>query len=110
MKLLMSLMRTAWAMPERALKAGIAVLSRDEWFAAERMQTLEERQARHKEALEARRGDPIKGARYATVRDGVATIAVEGVIFRRASSFDVLCGDNPTTYAVLMRDLQAALD
>ncbi len=99
MKLWMSMMRTAWAMTERSMKVGIAVLSRDQYFAEAR-----------KQALESRQGAPLKNAKTTAVRGGVAIIPIAGVLFRRADAFEELCGGASATYAAIMKDLQAALD
>lgn len=99
MRLILSMMRTAWAMPERAMKVGIAALTRDQFFAAER-----------REALESRNGAPLKNAKNANVRDGVAVIPIAGVLFRRADAFEEMCGGASATYGALRKDLQAALD
>lgn len=60
------------------------------------------------QALEAYRGTQLSRAERATRRGDVAVIEVTGPLFRRANLFTALSG--ATSYDVLRRDLQAALD
>jgi signal peptide peptidase SppA len=97
--LLVAMSRTAWAMTDRMMKIGIAVLSRDQWFGELR-----------REALEATEGQPLKNTKCATVRDGVAVVPVVGPIFRRADAFEEMCGGESATYEALRKDFQKAID
>lgn len=97
--LLMAMSRTAWAMTDRAMKVGIAVLSRDEWFAELR-----------REALNAREGKPLQQAKRVAVYDGVAVVPVVGPIFRRADAFEEMCGGESATYDALRKDFQKTLE
>lgn len=61
-----------------------------------------------KQALEKQLGRPLDNTRTVTVRDGVATIPVEGPLFRRADMFTEISG--ATTVESLAKDFNAALD
>jgi ClpP class serine protease len=50
-------------------------------------------------------GEPLEGARRATVRDGVAIIPVMGALWHYANIMTALCGD--TSYEQIMGDLRA---
>lgn len=84
---------TPWAISESGLQRVLAIASRAMLFP---------------EALEQFSGEPLESTRSVTVRDGVATIPVEGVLVRRASWFDALCG--AVSYETLAKDLRATLD
>lgn len=60
------------------------------------------------EAVEAQLGRPLDGTRTVTVRDGVATIPLEGPIFRRAGLFAAISGG--ASVEDLGLDLTAALN
>lgn len=60
------------------------------------------------EALAARQGRPLRNARRAHTREGVAVIEAVGPIFRYANLFTEISG--ATSTEVLAMDLQAALD
>lgn len=59
-----------------------------------------------REAVQLIRGEPMPKTRGVTVRDGVATVAVVGPIFRRANLFSMFSGG--TSLEVLARDLREA--
>jgi capsid assembly protease len=59
------------------------------------------------EALAARVGKPLENARRVDVRDGVATIEVNGPIFRKANLFTRISG--ATSMDVLARDFTEAM-
>ncbi|WP_052960644.1 S49 family peptidase [Rhodopseudomonas palustris] len=83
-----------WAMDEAALQAVIEIASREHQITPE--------------ALEAYRAQELDRAERATVRDGVAILNVDGPLFKRANLMTMFCG--ATSYDVLRRDLQTALD
>lgn len=60
------------------------------------------------EALEAYRARTLERAERARVRDGVAILDVSGPLFKKANLFVEVSG--ATSYDILRRDLQAALD
>ncbi|MEN5278071.1 S49 family peptidase [Brucella sp. TWI432] len=60
------------------------------------------------EVLEKYRSRPLDRSERATQRDGVAILNVHGALFKRANLFVEMCG--ATSYDILRRDLQAALD
>jgi ClpP class serine protease len=60
------------------------------------------------EALERLRGEQLDNTHEVTVRDGIATIPVEGPLIRRASFFQRISG--ATSYQDLALDFAAALD
>lgn len=60
------------------------------------------------EALEAKIGKPVNADELMTVRDGVATIRVQGPLFRYANIFTMISG--ATSYQTLATDLQQAVD
>lgn len=84
----------AWAMEETALSGLLNVAAREH--------------SATPEALAAYRAEALKKADRATMRDGVAILSVEGPLFKKANLMTELCG--ATSYATLMRDLQAAVD
>lgn len=61
-----------------------------------------------KEAVEKQLGRPLDNTRTVTHRDGVATIPVEGPLFRRADMFTEISG--ATTVETLAKDFNAALE
>ena len=83
-----------WAMDEAALQAVIEIASREHQITPE--------------ALEAYRAGELDRAERATFRDGVAILNVDCPLFKRANLMTMFCG--ATSYDVLRRDLQAALD
>lgn len=60
-----------------------------------------------KKALEKELGRPLDNTHTVTIRDGVATIPVEGPIFRRADMFTEISG--ATTVETLAKDFNEAL-
>lgn len=60
------------------------------------------------EALETKLGRELDNARTVTVRDGVATVPVNGPIFRYANLFTEISG--ATSTQVLATDIQTAMD
>ena len=60
------------------------------------------------EALEGYRAQAAQRGERLSVRDGVGILRVEGPLFKRANILTEFCG--ATSYEVLRRDLQSALD
>jgi signal peptide peptidase SppA len=60
------------------------------------------------EAVAAQLGRPLENAHVVTVRDGVATIPIDGPIFRHANLLTEVSG--ATSIEVLAQDLRTALD
>lgn len=60
------------------------------------------------QALEQRSGKRLDNTRLVTVRDGIATIAVNGPLVKRASWFDAVSG--ASDYEAIARDLRTSLD
>jgi capsid assembly protease len=60
------------------------------------------------EALESKLGRPLGNTMTASIRDGIATIPVEGAMFKRASWFQAVSG--ATDYTTIAKDLTAALE
>jgi len=60
------------------------------------------------ETLEAYRAEQSQNGERMRVRDGVAILSVEGPLFKKANLFVAMSG--ATSYEILRRDLQAALD
>jgi ClpP class serine protease len=60
-----------------------------------------------KEALEKELGKPLDNTRTVTIRNGVATIPIEGPIFRYADFFSEISG--ATTYETLAKDFGGAM-
>lgn len=58
-------------------------------------------------ALERQRGEPLPGTRMTTVRNGIATIAIDGVIIPKADFFSEMSG--AVSLASIARDFNAAL-
>ncbi len=81
-----------WAITDNGLRRVLAVVSRAE------MPT----------SLEQALGQPKEQTRLVTVRNGIATIPVSGVLVRRASWFDAMCG--AVDYVTLARELRSVLD
>ncbi|MDP4022055.1 S49 family peptidase [Methylobacterium sp. NEAU 140] len=84
----------AWAIEEESLAKLIEIASREHEPSPQ--------------ALEAYRAQTLAKAERATYRDGVAIVSVEGPLFKRANLMTEFCG--ATSYDVLRRDLQAAVD
>ncbi|WP_162239998.1 S49 family peptidase [Methylobacterium sp. Leaf99] len=83
---------SAWAMEKDALAKLFEIVSREP----------------SPVALEAYRSQALARAERASVRDGVAIISAEGPLFKRANFMTEFFG--ATSYDVLRRDLQAAVD
>lgn len=66
------------------------------------------REALPAEAIEAYMGEPLEHTYSATTRDGIATLCIEGPIFKRADWFSRMSG--ATSYTDLALDLHIALD
>jgi ClpP class serine protease/plasmid stability protein len=81
---------------DQGLRLVFAVISRDEFFAAERVK-----------AMEAIDGEPLENAHAVTTRDGVACIPIHGPLFRFGSFFTEISG--ATSYDTIRKDLQTAL-
>lgn len=60
------------------------------------------------EALQERAGEPLDNTHTVTVRDGVATIPLRGVMAQRGGMFSAISG--ATSYSTVARDLHAALE
>lgn len=82
---------------EQGLRLVFAVVSRNEFFAHDRMQ-----------ALAAHDGEPLENTHAVEVRDGVAVIPIHGPLFRFGNFFTEISG--ATSYDTIRKDLQAALD
>lgn len=70
--------------------------------------TIVDRQNADPEAVAAKLGRPLDYTHAVTVRDGVATIPVEGPLFRHGDLFTEISG--ATTYEQLATDLTSAAD
>lgn len=96
----------------RGAKNVIAALHAAHWAirqdALHQMMEIASRENVIPEALQAKLGQPANDDDSMTVRDGVATIAVSGPLFRYANIFTQISG--ATAYAMLATDLQQALD
>lgn len=84
----------AWAMDEEPLAKLIEIAGREHEPTPQ--------------ALEAYRAQSLAKAERATQRDGVAIVSIEGPLFKRANLMTEFSG--ATSYDVLRRDLQAAVD
>lgn len=87
-------LNAAWAMEEAPLRGLLEIAAREHEVTPE--------------ALEAYRAKSLEAAERATFRDGVAILDVRGPLFKRANLFTAMSG--ATSYDMLRRDLQAALD
>lgn len=96
----------------RGAKNVIAALHAAHWAirqdALHQMMEIASRENVIPEALQAKLGQPANDDDSMTVRDGVATIALSGPLFRYANIFTQISG--ATAYAMLATDLQQALD
>lgn len=82
-----------WAMTEEAIRTVIAIAART---------------SLGPEAVEAERGERLDNSRMVTVRNGVATIPVRGVLMRYGNIFGRVSG--ATSFDVLATDIRTALD
>lgn len=94
MRALEAALNTVWAMEDSALETLMTIAAREHEV------TLE--------ALEAYRAKQHDKAENMDVRDGVAILSVNGALIKRATFFSAMSG--ATSYDILRRDLQAALD
>lgn len=85
--------QTPWAMTQEALQGLLTIAARENLPI---------------EAVEAQLGRPLDNTHNVTYRNGVATIPVEGPIFRRADMFTRVSG--ATDISTLAQDLKASLD
>jgi ClpP class serine protease len=86
-----------WLITESGFQVVLGIATRREYFSAA-----------VDRALAAREGKPLANARSVTVRDGVATIPVEGTLFRHADMMNEISGG--VSYATLRLDVQRAVD
>lgn len=86
-----------WLITENGFQLVLGVATRREYFAA-----AVER------ALAARQGQRLDNSRSVTERDGIATIPVEGVLFRHAGAMEEISGG--VSYSTLRVDLQRTVD
>jgi signal peptide peptidase SppA len=93
MRALQAVCGTPWAITADALQTILEIAARENLDVA---------------AVEAQLGRPLDNTHQVTTRDGVATIPVEGPIFRRADFFTQVSG--ATSIETLATDLRAALD
>lgn len=70
--------------------------------------TIVDRENETVEAVAAKLGRPLDNTHAVSVRDGVATIPVDGPLFKRADFFSAISG--ATTYEQIATDLTAALE
>jgi signal peptide peptidase SppA len=94
MRALEAALNVVWAMEERSLETLLEIAAREHDVTPE--------------ALEAYRAKSLAQAEQATVRDGVAIISANGPLFKRANLMTALSG--ATSYDIMRRDLQAAVD
>lgn len=94
---LTAILSNPWAITTEALETIVAIAEREHEFAGGNL-----------EALEKRLGRPLGNTEVAYTRDNVAVIPVEGPLFSKANLFTMISG--ATSYDVLARDFQAALD
>lgn len=93
------------------MRAFDAVCTRPWAITEEALQTILEIAARENlspEAVAAQLGRPLENSHAVTIQDGVATIPVQGPIFRRANMFTEVSG--ATSIETLARDFRQALD
>jgi len=88
-----------WAITEDALQTIMSIAARDH---------LDKGDIEGLQAVAAKLGRPLDNTHIVTVRDGVATIPIEGPLFRHADLFSQISG--ATSIDQLATDLRAALD
>jgi signal peptide peptidase SppA len=93
MRALTAVCQTVWAMTPEALYVIMEIATRENMSI---------------DAVEAQLGRKLDNSHAVTTRDGVATIPVEGPIFRRADFFTQVSG--ATSIETLAQDLRVALD
>jgi len=98
-------------MKKRALEAVLAT----QWAilpdALETIRSIAERENEflgNLEALELKLGRPLGNTMSASIRDGIATIPIEGPLFKRANLMTAFSG--ATSYEMVARDLTVALE
>lgn len=99
--------RMPWAITEEGLRTILQIAERSLADVDLAAAIRAERETRPS-ALAAQEGRPLDNTRAVTVRDGVALLAVEGPLMRRADLFSEMSG--ATSVGTLARDFQAALD
>lgn len=107
MSLLSAITAERWLITEDGLRAILAVAEREALDSDLARAIRAERDGRPS-ALALRDGRPLDGARYASVRDGVAIVPITGPIFRRANLLTEYSGGTAT--GLLAQDVRAALD
>lgn len=96
LRALEAVLATQWAIMPETLELIASIASREHEYAG------------NVEALEAKLGRPLGNTMTASVRGGVASIPIEGPLFRRANLMTQFSG--ATSYEVAARDLTAALE
>lgn len=86
-----------WLITESGFQVVIGIATRRDYFAAA-----------VDRALAARSGKPLDNARSVTLRDGIATIPVNGTLFRHADAMNEISGG--VSYQTLRLDVQRTLD
>jgi len=95
-KALEAVLARAWAITDDALETIASIASREHEFSG------------NLEALEAKLGRPLGNTQTVTIRDGIATIPVEGPLFAKANIMTAYSG--ATSYDMLALDFTAALN
>ncbi|HEY4100099.1 MAG TPA: S49 family peptidase [Gemmatimonadales bacterium] len=91
-RVLAHILDTPWAITSESLQTIVGIVQRENDL----------------EAVAAKLGRPLDYTHAATVRDGVATIPIEGPLVRRADLFSQVSG--MTSYDDIAQDLQSAVD
>lgn len=99
--------RMPWAITEEGLRTILQIAERSLADVDLAAAIRAERETRPS-ALAAQEGRPLDNTRAVTVRDGVALLAVEGPLMRRADLFSEMSG--ATSVGTLAKDFQQALD
>lgn len=94
MRALEAALNVVWAMEQNGLETLLAIAARENDATPE--------------ALEAYRAKALANTEQATERNGVAIISATGALFKRANLFTAMSG--ATSYEIMRRDLQAAVD
>lgn len=106
MRALTAIQSTPWLITPDALEQIVQIASREQLDPELAALIRAERDARPS-ALAARAGQPLDGAAYTSVRDGVAIVPVVGPIFRYADFFTSFSGGTTTEH--LAQDIGLAL-
>jgi ClpP class serine protease len=97
---------------KRAAANVLAAITRSHWAitreALETIKAIAQRTNLDPKAIELARGEPLRNTRDVTVRDGIATLPVQGPMVRYADIFSRVSG--ATSYQDLATDFKAALD